>query len=328
MTMTTKPASTTTKDFGSPPPLAVRMVYGRGYQDPSWGPASTNRRILPSVTTVLGCLAKPALEAWKTKQIGLRAVEDVERLSALVEDSGQERALRWLTAAPGEVSSAAAAVGTAAHAAVERRVRAAMAAAGTPDLFGFGGEVTELAPKPTPEALADDIEPRLEAFERFCAGWKPRWLGAELTVFHRGAGYAGTLDALAGITTTGDVTTGNVTTGNVTAVVDWKSGGAFDVAAMQVAALANAEVVVAPDGQEVPLPEVGIGYVVQLGADGRCLVRPVDTSRHGAPCRAFRHLLAVWYLTHGAEGALLSLPVPAPMVGVASMVGVPAQQYH
>lgn len=287
-----------TRGFGSPPPLAVRMVYGRGYQDPSWGPASTSRRILPSVTTILGCLAKPALEAWKAKQIGLRAVEEVERLSALVEDGSQERALRWLAAAPEDVAGAAAAIGTAAHAAVEHRVRAEMAAAGTSDIFG--DEVRELASESMPEALADDVEPRLEAFDRFCAGWHPRWLGAELTVFHRGAGYAGTADALAEVCGT-------------LAIIDWKSGGAFDVAAMQVAALANAEAVVAPGGQEAPLPEVGIGYVVQLGADGHCLVRPVDTRREGAPCRAFRHLVTVWHLTHGAEGPLLSLPVPAPV---------------
>jgi len=239
------------------PPLAVALPGGgRAYRDPVTG------RMVPSVTTVLKLLAQPELEGWKLRQVAEAAVEQHAYLGRLMGDVGFEEAVQRLAKVPDRVAAQAAWRGTLVHAYAEARAKS-----------------TE--PPSLPEGLAGYCA----AFESFTAERRPRFLGAEVTVWAEKAGYAGTLDAWATVELEGRLM-----------VVDWKtSKTVHPEAALQLAALANAPEVVHPDGRREPVPKVAGGLVVRLGADGAYELASVDTRPRGRPWQAFRALAEAWW---------------------------------
>jgi hypothetical protein len=111
-----------------------------------------------------------------------------------------------------------------------------------------------------PEALVGHVD----AYLRFVDEWAPTDLHVEATVVNRTHRYMGTVDLVAGV-------------GGATWLLDWKTSGSgvFPETALQLAAYANAEAIVLPDGAEVPMPAIDRAAVVWLRADGYDVV-PVD----------------------------------------------------
>lgn len=127
-----------------------------------------------SVTTLIGCLEKPALVYWSAEQTARCAVEQYAAWVAIAKSAGQDEAVKWLTGArfrTPEGERTAADLGTAVHAAIEQYT-----------LTGVRPEVDA------------EIEPYLIQFEKWAQIWQPEYIATEVTVYDPQYGYAGTCD--------------------------------------------------------------------------------------------------------------------------------------
>jgi hypothetical protein len=183
-----------------------------------------------SVTTIIGGgLPKPVLVNWAKKFTAEYAVDNLEKLNALCapdSDGGIDRegAVDWLKGAAFRDRDKKADIGTAVHEATEAYVLG----------------------KPMPP-WTPLIKPRMAAFEKFLADLEPEYDAGmvEASVFNRAEKYAGTLDAILDID-------------GRKLLMDVKTGGKdiYPEVALQLAAYRYAEFIGAPDGSEVPMPEV------------------------------------------------------------------------
>lgn len=161
---------------------------------------------LPSVTTILGVIAKPALIPW-ARNVALDKAK-----ATLLESTWPQSSQEWsqwveevITEArrrPDEIRDSAADKGTRAHELICRIIE--------------GGKVE----------VPEDLKPHIEAFWAWYdkAGLEIRF--GETMVYHPVYHYAGGMDATAW-------------RGKQLVVLDWKTGGVWPEAAMQVAAYAK-----------------------------------------------------------------------------------------
>jgi hypothetical protein len=138
----------------------VRGPLGRHYVHPTTG------EVVPSVTTILSVLDKPALVGWAAKTVATYAAENHDALTAL--DVGDRVAL--LKGVPWRNRDRAADRGTDAHTYAERRM-----------VFG-------LKPQPTTRS-EEKIDAVLDTI-------KPDCLLTEATIWNQSVGYAGTFDGI------------------------------------------------------------------------------------------------------------------------------------
>lgn len=190
-----------------------------------------------SVTTVIKVLDKPAIPRWAAKSAAEYAVRSWDTLAAL----GTDERVTLIKGAPWRESEKAASLGTAVHDAIDHWCR----------------------DEPMPDWAAG-VEPFMEQFVRFLNDRSPQFSHNETTVWNRTHGYAGTLDWIAGIN--GIVTLGDTKTGK----------GVYPETALQLAALAHAEFIIDPDGNETPMPAVDQLAVLHLRPRSWSLV-PVDS---------------------------------------------------
>lgn len=180
----------------------------------------------PSITTILSVLDKPALPRWAAREAAEYAVAHWDALGAL---PARDR-VKLIKAAPWDRSGDAASIGDRVHDHIDRLVR---------------GE-------PTDRPYEREVIPFMDAFDDFVDTWRPEFRMSEFTVWNRTVGYAGTGDFLACI-------------GGQLILGDHKTGkGVYAEAALQLHALAHAEVIVYPDGNEEPLPQVDRLAVLHL----------------------------------------------------------------
>lgn len=128
-----------------------------------------------SVTTIIGCLDKPALLYWSAEQAALAAVNASGSLAARVEEDGEEATVKWLRDArfrQVKGQRTAAELGTACHDAFEQ--------------YALSGV------RPT---VDDEVLPYLDRFDEWVQKWQPEYVAAELAVYNRTYGYAGSCDA-------------------------------------------------------------------------------------------------------------------------------------
>lgn len=201
---------------------------------------------LPSVTTVLGVIAKPALTTWAANQTARYAVDNWTEIHSLITRGDPDGAYDLLKRAPWRNRDRKAERGTSVHDLVEQII--------------LGGDNVGVAP---------DQLPYVEAFRQFVSDFPGgEFEASEMTVFNLSHGYAGTLDALFRFD------------GRLGAL-DWKTRAgkkkgdvsAYETELMQVAAYCRAEFVLLPDGSFERLPRVDGGSVVLLCDDGYRLVR-------------------------------------------------------
>lgn len=225
-----------------------------------------------SVTTILGCLDKPALLYWAAEQTAVAAVNSARTLEARVEEEGVDTVVKWLRDARfrrDRTQRTAAELGTEVHAACEA--------------YALTGQ------RPDVDA---EVQPFLDQFDRWAQEFQPVYQAAEVTVYSPSYGYAGTCDAF-------------LTVGGVRCIVDYKSSRkSFDnrgnpttpypEVALQLAAYRHAELAAvwrprrmeqyrrryyllgaAEREMAVPVPEVDTGLVIHITPD-HCDAYPVE----------------------------------------------------
>lgn len=130
-----------------------------------------------SVTTLIGCLDKPALVPWSAIKTAEAAVDDLVRWQSRLEHEGRQSAIDYLKGARfrgkrGERSATD--LGKAVHEACEHAA--------------INGRFR-------PEDTGDqELVPFLRQFRQFLTDFQPEYIAAEVTVFHPKFGYAGTAD--------------------------------------------------------------------------------------------------------------------------------------
>jgi hypothetical protein len=197
-------------------------------------------------TAILRRLARKGRQDVLRRQlIGELKTINVEKLN------DRDLALRWIKGAADRHRDAAAARGTAVHAAAEDLVLTH--ARESARLILNHAEV-----EPWPEEIAA----YQQSFTDWVDDFHPEFLASEATVFNRSQSYAGTLDIIARLTLANDVA--------ITPVIDIKAGRAvYPEVALQLAPYARAEFIGHPDGvTELPMIPTDSGAVLHLTPKG------------------------------------------------------------
>jgi hypothetical protein len=221
-------------------------------------PATGKKTRLPSVTTLLGLLDKPALKRWAANTAADYATDNWDELAA--QAPSQRRAA--IAAAPWTERDKAAAKGTAIHALAERLL---------------AGEAVEV-----PEVIVGKVN----AVARFL---EANPLGRAFTEARVWAdsdqelglcGYAGTADLMGLHPKYGSV------------LLDWKTGsGPWPDMALQLAGYASADWLVI-DGTDAPMPRVDTLGIVMVRETG-CELHLVDPESRAAARARFELLRAM-----------------------------------
>jgi hypothetical protein len=254
-----------------------------------------------SVTTIIGCLDKPALLYWCAEEAAKAAVAHIRSLQIRIDEEGQDAVVKWLRDArfrrPKDRLSAAS-LGTCAHHLCE-----------TYALTGVRPDPTEIAATVRNEGLTLGdgasaevavLDRMLDQFDKWLNRFQPSYQATEVVVYHPTYGYAGQAD-------------GFLTIDGVPLIVDYKtSRDGFDSkgnaktpypeAALQLAAYRHAEFAAvwrprriekfrrryyllgdAERDKAVPVPQVDGGAVIHLTPD-HCEIFPVrcDKTVHEA----------------------------------------------
>lgn len=207
-----------------------RDRYGR-YNWKGWGP-------IPSVTSVIGSMNKPALVPWAAKCVAEAARAIAEDLVAGKlkgpEAIAKLRDTDTLKRAPDNARDSKADVGTTVHSVAEQ-----MALGMTVDASVF----------------APDTQPYIRSFVRWYERVHPRICAVEAMCANRTWGYAGTFDTI-------------MVVGGRVMVVDYKtSGDSYPEHALQLAAYRNAEFIGLQDGAELPMPSTDGGAILLIGPE-------------------------------------------------------------
>jgi len=220
--------------------MGLQPAQGRSGRTYQWD----NRNYF-SVTTILGCLNKPALPGWAARSVAEYVIKNFATVAELA-DRDPKAAVDLMKGAPWRQREAAADLGTAVHHAVEQLQ------AGLPGDY--------------PGVEDPSVIPYIASFEDWYDHYKPQVLVSEGTVFNREYDYAGTLDLIARID-------------GHNWLIDVKSGkGVYPEYALQVAAYARGEFIGHADGSEEPLPIIDRGAILHLKRDGYAFI-PVNIGK-------------------------------------------------
>lgn len=235
------------------------------------------------VTTALKALPKE-LTRWAARTVATYVATNPENVMAMLRTGGQAPTVDFLTGLPFQKRNDAAVRGTAVHKLAERVVK---------------GEEVE---------VAEHLVGHVESYIRFLDDFNPTSVHEELVVASREHLYAGTLDSIQDIPGLGR------------ALVDYKtSNGIYGETALQVAAYRFAEVCLI-NGEEQPMPEVDLTYVLHIQHDGYALY-PLKADEE-----TFESFLAVLTVYRGLIQevrkqkrieALVGLPIEPPLRSVA-----------
>jgi hypothetical protein len=255
-----------------------------------------------SVTTIIGCLDKPALLYWASEQAALAAIASRRSLDQRINEEGEDTVIKWLRDArfrrPKDRLSATS-LGSCAHTACEQYA-----------LTGHRPDLSELGAIIRAEGLTDThgigteaavLERMLNQFDAWLQRFTPTYDATEVVVYHPLYGYAGQADAFLRIDGT-------------PFIIDYKSSrDSFDnkgkpktpypeQAGLQLAAYRWAQAAAvwrprriehfkrryyllgdAERARAVPVPEVDGGLVIQLTPD-HCEAFPIrcDETVHEA----------------------------------------------
>jgi len=203
----------------------------------TWG-AKDER--FPSVTAILGGMAKPALTYWAAKSVA-------EYVANYVGTTVPDEKIRWaevqehlsnveeLKSVPWKYAEKRRDLGSTFHDIAER--------------FAGGMEVN-------PAVFASDIRPLVESFLRWVDENQPEWVAMEAGVFNREHNYAGTMDTI-------------LEWRGRTVVLDYKSSkDSYPEHALQLAAYRNAEFLGLADGTEIPMPKTDGGIILLVREEG------------------------------------------------------------
>lgn len=222
------------------------------------------------VTTQLRGIPKPWLANWAAKMVAEFAVEHREQWEAL----GKTDAVKLLKGSPWSKRDDAGDRGTAIHNTIEAYVK----------------------DEPEPDGLTEDEAACAARAKAFLEARPSRVLASELTVYHTGHGYAGTLDLW------------DVTDEGVLTILDWKtSSGIYPEHAVQQVAYRNAEFAVVRKRVVTGAKEKWVGKRVPWGpkmADrlGIVHVTPEDAILYPINPAHYDHLWRVFLASAFVKG--------------------------
>ena len=200
----------------NPEVKTVNVDFKRHYVHPI-----SNERV-PSVTTILSSVAKPALGYWMAKIVAEYAVENRTTWQNL----DDQAAVELIKNAHRRVSGEAMKLGSSVHTIIEDLLR---------------NKTIDFIP-PNTEIMVRKAAELLQEF-------RPNPSHIEVTVWSHRYQYAGSLDAIVSID-------------DKTYLFDWKtSSGVFPDYALQCAAYANADEIIRPDGSIEELPQID-GFII------------------------------------------------------------------
>lgn len=225
---------------------------------------------LTSVTSILGDTeGKPFLTQWSAKLAAQYAVSNLEEISVVADEQGWQAAVDLVKGAAKRLREIKADAGKYVHDVAE----ALTLWAASPD--GTGGDIM----LPTlPDHLVDadyDGEPlrrvvdwMVDGFTNFVAAFDPEWVAAEMKVYNRTLGVAGTLDMVIILRGVALAPNGRLipAPGNVLILcVDIKTGKNLDVTVReQIAAYRRMKEALLPMGQLVEMPATDAGAILHL----------------------------------------------------------------
>jgi hypothetical protein len=231
-------------------------------------------RAVPGVTTLIGDgLPKKPLIYWAARTVAEHVADHHDHIGDMLARGGRGPTIAYLRDVPWQKRDDAGLRGTEIHALAERLVH---------------GEPVEV-----PDTFRDHVQ----GYARFLDRWRVEPILTERPVGNRRWWYAGTPDLVA--TAAGDSWLLDIKT---------SAKGVYGEAALQLAAYANAEFYVAPDGAEEPMPAVdrlGVLWVTDTGT----LVREV--ANPDAAWKDFLHVAWVARAKDRIDNALTdALPDP------------------
>lgn len=178
----------------------------------------------PSITNVISVMDEGFLPGYYSKLVAEHAIDNIESYRYQLGKFGRDIAVGALKAIPNRPNPASA-IGDEVHNAIDR-------------MFAEG-EVT-----PDDELSTTTARQMFRQWRHFYETEKPEVVATEYTVWSYKHGYAGTGDLL--VKWRGQLWIWDTKTGN----------RVYPKTAMQCVALAKADVILAPSGEEVPMPEV------------------------------------------------------------------------
>lgn len=293
MTATIAPATAADSTKAGPIHAETNSDGSRWYVHPR-----TGERFM-SVTTVLSNISKFGLPDWSAK---LAAEAAFNRLPLMVRSSrvpacnglgddacGQCRACvtTWLASRHTEVRDEAGDRGSRVHEAAEQIA-----------LFGEGATIDE------------DIRPLVDHYVRWRSIYRPAYEATEVTVISRKWGYAGTLDGILRFPPDSPLPDSLKHLRDVPVLKDTKTGKHLGLpASWQVNAYARADVVLLPDGSEVPMPEITGGLILHIRPEKVQMREVYVTDANHA---TFVHMLRVAEALGAGLNTGLSRPVNLP----------------
>ncbi|WBP87028.1 hypothetical protein [Kitasatospora cathayae] len=205
----------------------IQRGGSRFYVDPDNG-----RVKVPGVTSVIGMLPKPFLAFWNAKMVAELAVDSLPFVAAMAERD-RTGAVDYLKGAARRYTKVRAEIGSAAHDAFERLIR--------------GQDVGHVHP---------DIQAHVRHFREFLAAVNPELVRAEDVAWSDEHEYAGSFDAILRIWVDDDHHVTPDRSGRpMLVMVDWKtSKDVHAEVALQMAAYAHADRIIAADGSSQPMP--------------------------------------------------------------------------
>jgi hypothetical protein len=256
------------------PDGAVQTRKGRMYHHPALA-----GRLVPSVTTVVRALDRPGLNSWRVKATAAYAVEHAE----------------WVVEQA--AADPAAVIDHLRFEGIRQAVRAAVRGTRVHHIAQ-----TIAAGNPAPPHSAEEAA-YVASYLAFLDDRQPEFLATETTVYSTTHAYAGTLDLLARIdraVVLGDIKTKNDPPEGVAVAV-------YPEVALQLSALAHADLITGPGGTTAPMPPVDTAVALHLSPTGYRL-HPVDID--GWVWEAFLGLRAAW--TFYEYGSRAVLPTAEP----------------
>lgn len=221
-------------------PALAKSFSGRRYTFPP--PPEDPELDVPSVTTIIGVMDKPALKSWVGKSVAEYAVDNVNSWVGLP----REDAIDLLKNSPWRYTRRKADIGSMIHDAIDASTR---------------GEVVE---------LDDEHRPRVAGVLSFLERNVSEILAAECTLFHATLGYAGTADMFVRLKS------------GKTACLDWKTGkGVYGEVALQLAAYSRAEFMAVQEGAgwvKRDVPDCDFSLCCHLPESGGLHVYKIDKS--------------------------------------------------
>lgn len=254
----------------TPTVKTVTIAGKRHYEHPLTG------QTVPSVTTILDVLDKPALTRWAANQVAAFAINNKSSWIDLPDDAAND----LLKNSPWRTRDKAAATGTDAHWVLEQLA---------------GGNVPD--PKFTPPGIPPEV---IAGIADFWLTFNPQVVAAEQTIWNATVAYAGSFDLIAVID-------------GKTTLIDLKTGsGVYGNMALQLAAYAHGEEIITADGQSSPMPVIeqyAILHVPQNGKPWAWVPIDVTDMEYNAFCMA-RGLYA-WRT--GREGSVVGKRTRKPV---------------